>query len=420
MVAKKLNPYSVVNPAKETPPKTDDVFNPIVAPTGPTVVAEAATNKPSIVPPIITAQTSAKQNPTNVVAQKKINPYSLINNARPLPEPIQIADDDDDTLNAIAAPPTLESLKQAPKPLLRPIPMQNLLKPSLNQPPTSMAAVQTSALQPNPMANPQQKIIPLKSMRPAPPPPPIVAGSTEHNTLLDRDANALVGGQLKVVGTLITSQDCQNSAFFRKYRQSDLWHRVVVNHRGAHSKQEILANLHKMLSTADIYPCYYVEYPQLDTFCVYNTFEALQQLVADCRLLIRIDHNVHCPLELHMNFAPFKKTVHVDPLEQIRTVIGQCFSPMDRKLDLSDFGSFTEFQHIELGLHHPATMSHVLITAARRYFGEVETICLANNALETTLGMRPLTWMTRLNTLDLSNNKVSAWFCCCIYDGYQH
>lgn len=118
-----------------------------------------------------------------------------------------------------------------------------------------------------------------------------------------------------------------------------------------------------------------------------------------------MDHNVHCPLQLHMNFA-HKKPVHVDPLEEIRNVIGKCFSVMDKRIDLSQFSKHPEFAHIELSLNNPATMSHVLITAARRYFGDVAALCLAGNGLETTLGMRPLTWMKQLTKLDLSNNKV--------------
>lgn len=152
------------------------------------------------------------------------------------------------------------------------------------------------------------------------------------------------------------------------------------------------------------------EYPKFDTFLVYNAFEALEQLVSD-KLQIRMDHNVICPVQLHMNFAPFQKNVHVNPLEEIRNVIDQCFSVMDKKLDLSEFSNHPEFAHIELALHHPATMSHVLITAARRHFGDVQTICLAGNGLETTLGTRPLTWMTKLTKLDFSNNKVISWTC---------
>lgn len=127
-----------------------------------------------------------------------------------------------------------------------------------------------------------------------------------------------------------------------------------------------------------------------------------------------MDHNVQCPLQLHMNFAAFKKDVHVDPLEEIRNVIGKCFSVMDKMLDLSAFSSHPEFTHIDFGLNNPTTMSHVLITAARRYFGDVATVCLASNGLETTLGMRPLTWMTQLTRIDLSNNKVR------ILELYEH
>lgn len=84
------------------------------------------------------------------------------------------------------------------------------------------------------------------------------SSSGERNLLLEKDVSAMAGGPLAISGTLITSNDCQSSAFFRKYRQSEMWHRVVVNHRGAHSKPDILVNLRKMLSTTDMLPCYYM------------------------------------------------------------------------------------------------------------------------------------------------------------------
>lgn len=118
-------------------------------------------------------------------------------------------------------------------------------------------------------------------------------------------------------------------------------------------------------------------------------------------------HNVYCPLELHMNVASFRAE-QVDPLEQIRTVIGKCFTIMDKTLDLTAFGGHSEFALMELDLGNPATITHVLITAARRYFTNIETVRLCGNGLESTLGMRPFTWMTQLNKLDLSNNSVSV------------
>lgn len=78
---------------------------------------------------------------------------------------------------------------------------------------------------------------------------------------LSVDGVAMAGGELATAGSVVVAADCQNSGFFRKYRQTAMWHRVVVNHRGAHTKAEILSNLRKELATVDIYPCYYVVSP---------------------------------------------------------------------------------------------------------------------------------------------------------------
>lgn len=149
------------------------------------------------------------------------------------------------------------------------------------------------------------------------------------------------------------------------------------------------------------------EYPKCDTFFVYNSYEALEQLVA-AKLLLRMEsYNVYCPLSLHMNVANFKPE-QADALEAIRIVIDKCFTVMDRTLDLTAFSAHPEFEHIELSLANPATISHVLITAARRYFTNVQTIRFCGNALTSTLGMRPLSWMPDLTTLDLSANSVRS------------
>lgn len=228
---------------------------------------------------------------------------------------------------------------------------------------------------------------------------------------LPPDAAALGGGPCNDAGEAILPSDCTRGAtFFRKYKTSTMWHRVVVTHSGEFNKSAILDNLWRTLGTTDIFPCYYTEHPTCDVFFVRNAYDALERLVGVQLCMRMLPHQKNassvCKLTLHMNVGSYK-TGQIDAAEQISTVIGRCFSSGDKTLNLSRFAEHRELQDIELRLSNAQTLADILMQAARRYLSNVQRLRLCGNRLTGTMGMRPLTWMKELRAVDLSDNLIA-------------
>lgn len=206
-------------------------------------------------------------------------------------------------------------------------------------------------------------------------------------------------------GDTITALSAMPLAIFeRKYRNSAMWHRVVIEHNGAHTKADILHSLWVTLDRWPLHPCYYARHATHDAFFVRHTFGALHRLVT-VKLLLRIrDTTADCAITLHMEAAEFRPDAgHVVPMECIRRALQKCYDPSTRHLEMSAFGTaHAELRHIEL------TVSNVMKTAADMHAGHpVQCVRLCNNALTSAAGLRPLAAFKTMRQLDLSGNRFT-------------
>lgn len=114
------------------------------------------------------------------------------------------------------------------------------------------------------------------------------------------------------------------------------------------------------------------------------------------------------PLQLTLRMNIYEqKSGQIDVIVQVERAIEHAFSLMDKTLNLEAFSLRPELKYIEVLFTNAATLAKILLQSARRYMGNIERVKLGTNSLRNCNGMRPMTWMKRLNSLDLSNNLVS-------------
>lgn len=193
---------------------------------------------------------------------------------------------------------------------------------------------------------------------------------------------------------------------FRKYKTTDMWHQVLINHNGKYAKTESLLAIFDSILTHEFYPCYYQSGDKRDSFFIRNCFEQMECLYLE-KLKIRMPFsNDSVTLTYKMNVAPFKKG-QIDPVERIQKAIDLSFNLTDKCLNLERFSSKPELNHIELILAVPRMMSNILLKGARAYLTNIENLILRDNGIDSARGMHPMTWMTTLKSIDLSKNKVT-------------
>ncbi|KAJ6634948.1 Nuclear RNA export factor 2, partial [Pseudolycoriella hygida] len=73
-------------------------------------------------------------------------------------------------------------------------------------------------------------------------------------------------------GDTIKSDESLPPHLFRKYKTSDMWHQVIINHNGKYAKSELLFAIFSSLNTHELYPCYYKVGQKNDTFFVRNCY----------------------------------------------------------------------------------------------------------------------------------------------------
>lgn len=185
-----------------------------------------------------------------------------------------------------------------------------------------------------------------------------------------------------------------------------MWHQVLINHNGKYAKTELLLAIFNSILTHEFYPCYYQTGDQCDSFFIRNCFEQMEYLYME-KLKIQMPlSNDAVTLTYKMNVGPFKKG-QIDPVERIQKAIDSSFSLTDKCMNLERFSSKPELNHIELILSVPRMMSNILLKGARAYMANIQNLILRDNGIESARGMHPMTWMTTLNSIDLSKNKVT-------------
>lgn len=154
--------------------------------------------------------------------------------------------------------------------------------------------------------------------------------------------------------------------------------------------------------------CSIQEEPLRDTFFVRNCFNALDELYK-LKLTIPLPATTKTiTLTLRMNVSEFK-VGHIDTIAQVHKVISKAFNLMDKTLNLERFAQQPDLLHIDVRLTNPTFLAFVLLQSARQFLGNIEKVKLGHNELVTCNGMRSLTWMKSLKSIDLSHNKVSIY-----------
>ncbi len=206
-------------------------------------------------------------------------------------------------------------------------------------------------------------------------------------------------------GDTIQSNESLLPQTFRKYKTSDMWHQVIINHNGKYAKNDLLLAIFNCLLSHEFYPCYYQTGDKRDSFFIRNCFEQMEYLYMEkLKLSIPFTNDI-VTLTYKMNVANFKKE-QIDPAERIQKAIESSFNLADKCLNLERFSSKAELNHIELIMVAPRILSNVLLKGARSYMTNIETLILSDNGLDSARGMHPMTWMKSLNSIDLSKNKV--------------
>lgn len=206
-------------------------------------------------------------------------------------------------------------------------------------------------------------------------------------------------------GDVINSTGTVLPQMFRKYKTSDMWHQVLINHNGKYGKAELLSAIFNVILSHEFYPCHYQIGDKRDSFFIRNCYEQMEFLYMEKLRVTMPNSNEVITLTYKMNVANFKKE-QIDPAERIGKAIESSFSLMDKCLNLERFAAKQELTHIELVMSVPRTLSHILLKAARLYMTNIEKLILRDNGLTSAKGFHPLTWMKSLKTIDLSNNKV--------------
>lgn len=207
-------------------------------------------------------------------------------------------------------------------------------------------------------------------------------------------------------GDTIEANDSLLPHLFRKYKTSDMWHQVYINHNGKYAKTQLLTAIFESLHSHEFYPCYYQTGDKRDSFFIRNCYEQMEFLYME-KLKVQMPFtNDTVSLTYKMNVANFKKE-QIDPAERIQKAIESSFNLTDRCLNLERFSAKPELNHIELILSVPRMMSNILLKAARSYLINIETLILRDNGIDSAKGMHPMTWMKSLHSIDLSKNKVT-------------
>ncbi|KAG4074421.1 hypothetical protein HA402_000400 [Bradysia odoriphaga] len=206
-------------------------------------------------------------------------------------------------------------------------------------------------------------------------------------------------------GDTIQSAESLPPHIFLKYKTSDMWHQVIINHNGKYGKTDLLMAIFTLLLSHEFYPCHYQIGDKCDSFFIRNCFEQMEFLYME-KLRVPIPcTNDSVTLTYKMNVANFKKE-QIDPPECITKAIEASFYLKDKCLNLERFSDRPELNHIELILAAPRTMMHILLKGARSFMTNIEKVVLRDNDLDSSKGMGPLTWMKSLNSIDLSKNKI--------------
>lgn len=188
--------------------------------------------------------------------------------------------------------------------------------------------------------------------------------------------------------------------------ENNEWNKVIVEHKGKASKNEILAEMFKQFfNRIQFYPCYYKRGSRKDYFYLRKNFSALNALVQKGLTMKMPVTNIEINFELHMKCAEWIEG-QINWRHKINYVLQRRMSGL--KLNLNSFSSDSDFDGLTVTLSTVFGLPFVL-NAARELCGDFLTISLQNNQISRVEALKFLKCFPNLITLDLRNNKIKSF-----------
>ncbi|CAO1408743.1 unnamed protein product [Diamesa serratosioi] len=207
-------------------------------------------------------------------------------------------------------------------------------------------------------------------------------------------------------GELIKPSDVNKHTkeLFKKYKNSDLWHCVILQHGGKATKDEMLNELFVMCDAFTFFPCYYKEYQKHDEFFIRNCFDALHQMIEN-DLFIKLPNTSIITMVLKMKVADFREG-QIDCKEKMNFVLQGQFS--DGLLNLNELSKNCEFGEMILPMSTKGCVSFILNCACEQFGSKVERITMQNTGLISCEGFIILPLLKKVTYLDLRNNNIKS------------
>lgn len=190
----------------------------------------------------------------------------------------------------------------------------------------------------------------------------------------------------------------------------------------------LLKGLLEIVGDSSFYPCYYKvrvrlnfsnqsiqspnsffssnfqKYAKQDEFFLYNCFDALEKLVRNAKLILKINNDI-VNVVLKMNVSEFKED-QINYYEKINYVlVGRYYEGV---LDLSNFSNDVEFSQIYVSLNTSMGIMNVLKWAAKQFPG-VTKIDFQKNNIKRCVGFGNFSILPKLRALDLRWNKIESF-----------
>lgn len=189
---------------------------------------------------------------------------------------------------------------------------------------------------------------------------------------------------------------------FQSYRNDNVWTQIQIEHKNAFTKEEIFEEIvPKLFSNQPFFPCYFKHFQNFDQFYVYKNFEILKILMMN-DLEYQMPNLKKLVFSVRLNVAPFKEG-QVDWVHKINHVVLKRFK--NNLLDINGFADDPDFSKMIVPMNSKYTINFI-IEQAKKHSMQITRINAQNNGINTLEGLHSLYIMSKLQVLDLRNNKI--------------
>lgn len=180
-----------------------------------------------------------------------------------------------------------------------------------------------------------------------------------------------------------------------------MWAEVTVIHN-SYAWEEILEEITPIFAANPFFPCYHKRFANHDQFYVHKNFEALHTLMKHNLEYLMPSGGKKLVFSIRLNAAPFKdgQVNWYIKMQQVlkKRVNGVC-------LDLNDFVKDPDFEKITICINSKYTLD-LILDQAKKHNNQIVRINACRNGLKSLEGLQSLNSFTKLQTLDLRDNKI--------------